>query len=165
MFIHEMTEIECREALRDADVARLACSNNNQPYIVPISFVLDREYIYSFATDGQKIEWMRANPSVCIEVDRRDAYDRWHSVIVFGHYEELPDLLEFEAARSHAYSLLSESVTWWEPAAVGVSHRDSAHSMVPIVYRIRIEHMTGHRASPDTIQLEKPHPHHWWSRP
>jgi len=164
MFIHEMTRAECRQALRDSVVARLACSKNNQPYVVPISFVLDRGYIYSFATVGQKIEWMRANPNVCVEIDKRDAYDRWHSVIVFGRYEELLDSKKYEAARMHAYSLLGRRVTWWEPAAVAVTNRDKPHSLVPIFFRIRIERMTGHRASSETIPIEKPEPHHWWSR-
>ena len=40
MFIHEMTEFECRKALQQATVGRLACSRDNQPYVVPIYFVL-----------------------------------------------------------------------------------------------------------------------------
>ena len=29
----------------------------------------DNDYLYSFSTVGQKIEWMRANPNVCVETD------------------------------------------------------------------------------------------------
>lgn len=79
MFIHEMTEFECRKALEQATVGRLACARDNQPYVIPIYFVFHRDHIYAFSTLGQKVEWMRTNPRVCLEVDERTAHDRWQS--------------------------------------------------------------------------------------
>ena len=64
MVIHEMTEQECRAMLAGINVARLACARDNQPYIVPIRVDLDGEFLYGYATLGQKIEWMRENPLV-----------------------------------------------------------------------------------------------------
>jgi uncharacterized protein len=153
VFIHEMTEAECRQALEQATVGRLACARDNQPYVVPIYFALHREHIYTFTTLGQKVEWMRTNPRVCLEVDERAEHDRWHSVVVFGQYDELPDVPEFEAARVKALELLEKHVMWWEPAYVGAGHRDLPHTETPIFYRIKIDRMTGHRATPD---LAKP---------
>ena len=149
MFIHEMTEFECRQALEQAAIGRLACARDNQPYVVPIYFALHGDHLYAFTTLGQKIEWMRANPRVCLEVDERIGHDRWQSVVVFGSYEELPDLPKYEAARVTALELLQKHAMWWEPAGVGATHRDAPHSEIPITYRIRIDRMTGHRATPN----------------
>lgn len=149
MFIHEMTEFECRKALQQATVGRLACSRDNQPYVVPIYFVFHRDHLYAFTTLGQKVEWMRTNPRVCLEVDERTAHDQWQSIVVFGQYEELPDLPEYEAARVKAHELLEKHAMWWEPAYVGATHRDLPHSDTPILYRIRIDRLTGRRATPD----------------
>ena len=149
VFIHEMTDFECCQALQQATVGRLACARDNQPYVVPIYFVFHRDHIYAFTTLGQKVEWMRTNPRVCFEVDERTAHDQWQSVVVFGQYEELLDLPEYEAARVKAYELLEKHVMWWEPACVGAKHRDLPHSDTPILYRIKIDRMTGHRATPD----------------
>jgi nitroimidazol reductase NimA-like FMN-containing flavoprotein (pyridoxamine 5'-phosphate oxidase superfamily) len=149
MFIHEMTELECRQALEKADFGRLACARDNQPYVVPIYFAFDDDYIYGFTTLGQKIEWMRLNPHVCLEIDERVSHNKWISVIVFGHYEELPDEPEYKAARLEAHQLLQRRAMWWEPAYVGAAHRDEPHSFTPIFYRICIKTMTGHRATPD----------------
>lgn len=149
MFIHEMPELECRQALSEARFGRLACARDNQPYVVPIYFALDREDIYAFTTLGQKIEWMRTNPLVCLEVDEWIAHDQWKSVIVFGQYEELPDLPQYEAARVKALELLQKHAMWWEPAYIGNTHREMHHSDIPIFYRIGIRRMTGHRATPD----------------
>lgn len=157
MFIHEMNESECREALQRATVGRLACARDNQPYVVPVYFAFDGEDIYAFTTVGQKVEWMRTNPRVCLEVDERKAHDRWESVIVFGHYEELPELPEYETARVHAHQLLQTHALWWEPAYVGAAHRDKPHTDTPIFYRITIGRMTGHRATPDSGELTVSH--------
>jgi uncharacterized protein len=149
MFIHEMSEFECRKALEQASLARLACARENQPYVVPTYFAFDGRHIYGFTTLGQKIEWMRNNPQVCLEIDERESHERWMSVIVFGRYEELPDRPEFAGARAAAYELLQRRAIWWEPAYVGAAHRDLAHSFTPIFYRVHIKGLTGHRATPD----------------
>jgi len=169
VFIHEMTEFECREALERATVGRLACARDNQPYVVPIYFVFHRDHIYAFTSLGQKVEWMRTNPRVCLEVDERTSQDSWQRLVIFGEYEELPDLPQFEAARVKAYELLQKHVMWWEPANVGATHRDTPHSETPICYRIKILRMTGHRATPDETELgatnveESSIRHCWWS--
>ena len=56
MVIQEMTDGECRAMLARRHVARLACARNNQPYIVPVHVDLDGEFLYGFATLGQKID-------------------------------------------------------------------------------------------------------------
>jgi nitroimidazol reductase NimA-like FMN-containing flavoprotein (pyridoxamine 5'-phosphate oxidase superfamily) len=152
MFIHEMGEFECRQALQQATVGRLACARDNQPYVVPIYFAFDGHYVYAFTTLGQKTEWMRTNPRVCLEIDERISHNQWLSIIVFGRYEELPDLPKYEAARVKAHELLQQHVMWWEPAYVGAAHRDIQHSDTPIFYRIKIDRMTGHRATPDLAE-------------
>ena len=149
MFIHEMNEFECQKVLEQANVGRLGCARDNQPYVVPVYFSFDGRHIYGFTTLGQKTEWMRTNSKVCLEVDERKSHDRWTSVIVFGRYEELPDKPEFEAARLAAYEVLQKRAMWWEPAYVAAKHCDCPHSLTPIFYRINIERITGRRATPE----------------
>ena len=128
------------------NVARLACARNNQPYIVPLHVDLEGDYLYGFATPGQKIEWMRENPLVCLEVEELDTDRRWASVVVCGHYEELPNTAEYAGPRGLAERLFQSHPMWWEPAAVPLA----AHEHRPrIVFRIRIGRMTGRRADSD----------------
>ena len=92
MVIREMSEGECRKVLARARLARLACARENQPYVVPVYLAYEvTGCLYGFTTPGQKVEWMRTNPLVCVEVDEIATYDQWVSVIVFGRYEELPE--------------------------------------------------------------------------
>jgi nitroimidazol reductase NimA-like FMN-containing flavoprotein (pyridoxamine 5'-phosphate oxidase superfamily) len=162
-----MTEFECRQALERAGIGRLACAHDNQPYVVPIYFTLHHDHLYAFTTEGQKIEWMRANPRVCVEIDERIGHDRWQSVLVFGRYEELLDEPRYEAARVRALELLQKHPMWWEPAYVGPAHRETPHSEKPVCYRIQIEKITGRRATPNGEPAATPeaakHTDGWWS--
>ena len=149
MLIHEMTETECRAALERSSFGRLACVRGDQPYVVPIYFSYDGKHLYGVTTLGQKIDWMRSNPLVCLEIDEMTSHFRWMSVVVFGRYEELSDAPEHEDARAHALDVLQERDMWWQPASVATERREQRP---PLFYRIHIDRMTGHRATPDAIE-------------
>src|SRR4051812_44247769 len=77
MVIREMSRERCLQVLAAATLARLACAHENQPYVVPVYIAYDKasECLYGFTTPGQKVEWMRTNPRVCVEVDEIAAHD------------------------------------------------------------------------------------------
>lgn len=158
MVIHEMTLEECRDVLSQAKVARLTCTMDDQPYAVPVYLAYDGSYLFGFSTMGLKIDCMRTNPLVCVEIDDIQSQNHWMSLVVFGRYEELPDTPEYEAARAHAHELLQKRAMWWEPAVVSIEHREFAKSFSPIFYRIHIDRMTGHRASPDRAKDDSASP-------
>jgi nitroimidazol reductase NimA-like FMN-containing flavoprotein (pyridoxamine 5'-phosphate oxidase superfamily) len=149
MVVHEMTVQECREMLARTNIARLACVRNNQPYVVPIHVDLDQEFLYSFATQGLKIDWMRQNPLVCLEIDELSPQTHWASVVVFGRYEELPPLPEYEDLRRVAEQLFQRHPMWWQPTSVPLAGHAQRMS---IVFRIRIDRMTGRRGSDDGLK-------------
>ena len=149
MLIQRMSETQCRRVLEKATLGRLACARENQPYVVPTYFAFDGTSVYGFSTLGQKISWMRANPRVCLEIDEHISHDQWLSVIVTGHYEELPDMPAYTAARHHAHKMLQQRPMWWEPGATPAAHRNNVDPFLPIYYRIRIDEITGLCATPD----------------
>jgi uncharacterized protein len=155
MFIEELKTEECFKILMEKRVGRLACARENQPYIVPFHFAFDGgEYFYAFSTFGQKIEWMRANSLVCVEVDDISNQTEWTSLIIFGNYEELPDTPEYTNERIHAYELLSRRAMWWQPAFVAGAHRKSVKDDKPIYFRVFIDKITGHRAVSDETSIK-----------
>ena len=165
MLIHEMAERECRALLARTSVARLACARNNQPYIVPIRVDLDGEFLYGYATLGQKIEWMRQNPLVCLESDELVSHGQWASVVVFGQYEELPNTPEYAGTRAVAERLFQRHPLWWEPASVPLAAHEQRSR---IVFRIRIGRLTGRRAgsppanaAPGPRNASGARPRHW----
>jgi len=148
MLIQEMTEAECHSILTRTRLGRLACAHENQPYIVPIYFAYDQPYLYAFTTPGQKIEWMRYNHLVCLEVDEVEDSDQWTSVIIFGHYEELQDLPPWKDPSLHALELLNKNAGWWKAGCESSRLRDPLGPLTPVFYRIRIDRITGRRGTP-----------------
>jgi uncharacterized protein len=144
MLIEEMTAQECRAILADATVAYLGCALNNQPYIVQIHVDLEDGYLYSYSTLGQKIEWMRQNPLVCLHLDQVLGPELRTSVVVNGRYEELPHTPDFEESRRVALRLFQRHAMWWEPASVPVKGHAQRQ---PIVFRFSIVSMTGRRVA------------------
>jgi len=146
MLIHELAPADCASVLSRSNVGRLACCRMNQPYVVPVSIAYDPTQVclFSFSTIGKKVDWMRANPSVCVEVEDLEDRFNWTTIIVFGRYSELTDAPEHQDLRQRALHLFSERTQWWLPGAASL--RDSEHASV-VVYRINIDHMTGRRTS------------------
>ena len=175
MVIHEMTRAECLAVISGGRLARLGCARDNQPYVVPIYYAYERTpdggpVLYAFTTAGRKVEWMRANPRVCVEWDAVARYDRWTSVVAYGEYEELPprggrpegrppERATVESGPGEedgewvkATELLREHATWWQPAGAAYAarnHRGPDEPFRAIYYRLRIDRVTGHRAVPD----------------
>ena len=151
MHIEEMTIGDCRAMLAGTHVARLACALNNQPYVVPIHVVFDGVFLYGYSALGQKIEWMRQNPLICLEIEAVVSNRQWESVVVFGSYEELLDTPEYENSRRQAERLFQTRPIWWEPGSVPLTGRQQRP---PIVFRIQLHRLTGRRAVPDAEETE-----------
>lgn len=147
MIIKEMSQEECTAVLTAARGGHLACAKDNRPYIVPITIAFAEHSIYSFSLPGQKIEWMRANPQVCVQVDDFGKGGAWKSVVVQGSYVELPDRIGSKLEREHAWSLLSTHANWWEPG--GLKPLTAAIPPEHLFYKIAIETMTGRQAVPE----------------
>ena len=150
MTIREQTKAESLGFLARVRLGRLACSQANQPYVVPFYFVCHDGYLYSFSTLGQKIEWMRANPLVCVLADEVAGPLDWTSVVVSGRYEELLDTPELSGALQFAHRLLSQNAIWWEPGYTRTILHDIERPLAPLFFRIHIDQMTGHRAVAET---------------
>src|ERR1700733_14350148 len=114
MWIQEITRELSISFLQGLHLGRIACAEGSQPYVTPFCFAYHGNFLYSFGTFGKKIAWMRANPLVCVEADTIISRAEWHSVVVFGRYEELPNTAAFHDSRVIAHDVLAETANWWE---------------------------------------------------
>ena len=153
MRITEMNGLECRELLARQAMGRLACARENQPYIVPIYFAAEADCLYGFATFGQKIEWMRSNPLVCVQADEIRGPSEWKSVVVLGRYEELSDEASHQQARKRAIGLLARRDAWWQGAYAADQLRKNTGDPFPVVFCVHVTDITGHRSDPDAEQM------------
>jgi uncharacterized protein len=149
MTIADIAEDQCRAVLARGSIGRLGCCFNSQPYVVPVYFAFADDSIYVFSTFGQKIEWMRSNPAVCLQVDEITSKSEWVSVIVDGKYDELRDP-QRSAERAHAREVLEKRHRWWLNAVAERRARVNDLLIEPLFFRIHIDSITGLKATEET---------------
>jgi nitroimidazol reductase NimA-like FMN-containing flavoprotein (pyridoxamine 5'-phosphate oxidase superfamily) len=146
MQIRTLSTLECTSLLTTTRLARIACTKDGRPYVVPIHFAYADNHLYAFSMPGKKIDWMRANPLVSVVVEEPGQAREWKSVVVDGRFEELPDRIGHKVERDHAWALLSKYANWWEPGALKpVTPPVSDHSD-HLFYRIIIDSVSGREA-------------------
>jgi len=147
MHIRTPSALECTKILTANRVGRLACAKDGQPYIVPFYYAHADNHLYVFSMPGKKIDWMRTNPLVSVQVDERGTGRGWKSVVVNGHYEELPDRIGHKVQRDHAWSVLSNKhADWWEPGALKPATSSDAEHLPHVFFRIFIAEVSGREA-------------------
>ena len=147
MIINKLTPEECTSLLEKATLARLACALDNQPYVIPIYVAYDDGNLYALATLGQKVEWMRANPKVCLQVDEIQNHEQWVSVVVNGQYLELREP-QYSEEHAHAKKLLEKRHRWYQAAMAERQMTAGDHLIAPLFFRVQIDSVTGLQATP-----------------
>jgi len=152
LIIYELSSEECHQFLINTGFGRLGCCRDKQPYVVPIYFASDKKHLYGFTSPGKKVSWMRFNPLVSVESDEVIDSSNWKSVIVSGRFQELKVEGSLANVREYALELLQRRVMWWQPASASSQRRNSGSKFSPILYRIRIDEITGQGCRPDSLE-------------
>jgi uncharacterized protein len=132
-----LSEEEARKLFHSARVVRLGCVVNNAPYVVPINCIIEENAIYSHSLPGLKISALRANPNACVQADEIEDDLCWRSAIAFGTFEELKKTDE----RDRILGKLLRHFPMLTPVESAIAIDGSSPQI--IVYRIRIERLTG----------------------
>lgn len=128
------------EILSSNFIGRLAFIDGSAPYVVPMTYYYDTDSksIISYSSLGHKINAMRKNNEVCLQVDEIDALNNWRSVIVHGTFEELHQidakyyLQQFSKGVKDLISRKQDNA----PSYLGDFSSRVSMERVPIVYRI-----------------------------
>ncbi len=142
-----LSEDQINQVLISEAVGRIGCYSEGQIYVVPISYVYDGKCIYGHSTEGLKLRMMRANPTVCFEVDHINTMANWQSVIAWGTFEELTG-----DAAQQGMQLLLDRFQSLAKSEVGPapsfpqgtsSHRIDIAGRAAVIYCIRLTKKTG----------------------
>ena len=138
------TEIE--NLLHSEVVARIGCHADGRTYVVPVTYAYDGTGLLIQSGDGLKLQMMRKNPWVSVEVDDIADLANWRSVIAWGRFEELfgdEATLAFARLRARFEALVVSETT---PAAATLKTGEApvrsgdGHASI---YRIRLVEKTG----------------------
>jgi nitroimidazol reductase NimA-like FMN-containing flavoprotein (pyridoxamine 5'-phosphate oxidase superfamily) len=136
---------EMEALLGRALVGRIATCRDAEPYVVPLCFVYEAGKIYFHAAwMGKKMDYLKANPRVCFEVDEwlgliQSQHGcavsvQYRSVVAYGRYAEVAD----EAERLRVLELLSHKYAGRPNMPMEQSSVDAT-----LIGQIAIESMTG----------------------
>jgi len=103
--VEQIAENDALEFLRKSKVAHIGVIVDGDPYVTPMSFVVDGNRILFRTKPGKRFEAIETNPTVCIEAsDFDEATGDWTSVVVTGKAAERSD----DETTSRAVELLLE---------------------------------------------------------
>jgi nitroimidazol reductase NimA-like FMN-containing flavoprotein (pyridoxamine 5'-phosphate oxidase superfamily) len=141
--------VEVERLLTGAEVGRLATCVDDEPYVVPLSFVYrDGRIIVHGAAGGRKMENISRNPRVCFEVDEAELMPsddpckynyRYRSVVASGRAR----VLEEPGARLEALRLLVEK---YAPGKGGMLTTERLRGSRLAVVEIEVDEMAGKRS-------------------
>ena len=135
MSIGKLGNTDALAILREGTLGRLGCIAAGWPYVVPVNYYFDGENIYIHTLPGKKLDALRANPRVCLQVDEiKDPYN-WRSVIAYGTFEEVSNEETRENVLTKLYSRL--------PHMTPVESRLVKGMTGTIVFRVKVEEVTG----------------------
>jgi nitroimidazol reductase NimA-like FMN-containing flavoprotein (pyridoxamine 5'-phosphate oxidase superfamily) len=137
--INNLSREESFALLRASSLARLACIADGEPYVVPVNYACDDVSIIVHSLPGKKIDAMRSNPRVCVQVDEIKDQFNWTSVLAFGAYKEVTG----EAASERAMNLLLAAFPNLTPVESIIARDVGAPA--PVVFRVLIDRVTGIR--------------------
>lgn len=157
----EIVDSECVwEIIRRAEVCRVAFCGGDWPYIVPMSFgILNETLYFHCASDGVKLDLLKANPNVCFEVetgvqvvpgDQACGWSvRYQSVIGFGRASLVEDVDE---KRAGLKALLAryEVLAQYKTDGVLAQYKTDGETEIPqnilsetTIFRVDIHSLTG----------------------
>ncbi len=135
MTIGRLKDTDSQAILREGTLGRLGCIAAGWPYVTPVNYYFDGEDIFIHSAPGKKIDALRANPRICLQVDEiTDSYN-WRSVIVYGAFEEIFGEEKRENILNKLYSRL--------PHLTPVESKLIEGLKETVVFRIKVDEITG----------------------
>jgi nitroimidazol reductase NimA-like FMN-containing flavoprotein (pyridoxamine 5'-phosphate oxidase superfamily) len=143
--VREMDNNEINDVLAHVGYGHLACSLNDEPYLVPIHYAYSPPKFYVYTTEGKKSEIIGENPNVCLQVEDVKDNKHWRSVIITGRAERLVD----EETREAALKVIV-SVNPTLTPAVSIHWMDNwVRENIEVIFSITPREITGRTAVVD----------------
>ncbi len=136
--IKNLDEKAARKLLKEQRIGHLGCVlESGEPYVVPVNYLFKEGNIYVHCLPGQKLDALRANGKVCLQVEKIGDSCQWQSAIAFGEFQEIKRtnekieiLKEFSARFEHLTPVEAMMEEKWNVGGL-------------VVFRINIKRISG----------------------
>ncbi len=131
-----LNESEAWAVINAGRMGHLGCIDHDEPYVVPINYLVEDGRIYSHSLPGRKISALRTHARACLQVDQIQSDFHWQSAIAFGSYEEVND----DQKRTVVLQQLLDRFPALTPVE---SHLAREGKWEVVVFCLRIDRITG----------------------
>ena len=135
------------EILSNNYLGHLGYISGKSPFVTPITYFHDAEEksILSYSANGHKIDAMRQNKFVSLQVEQVQSIQDWSSVQVHGTFEELIGSTAKLNLHKFAQGVQDtiERIKGKKPNFISDFSSRLQEREMPIVYRIHIETISG----------------------
>ena len=141
-----LTTDQINNVVSSQSVCRIACTDGKSPYISPVVYAFDGQHLIFQSRPGKKINYLRKNPAVCIEIDIINNLNNWKSVLVYGTFEELKNKEADEARKflfNKTHTLMTVSAVHPFEHSNTLPTLEDSNRIKKIMCRINIKEMTG----------------------
>ncbi len=145
--IGNLTKPQIENILQSQSLCHISCTDGRMPYVVPVTFAYDGNYIYFQSREGKKMNIIRKNPNVCIQVEVMTSMSNWQSVVAIGKAEELKEKPAKEARKKLFNKVLtlltSATVHKFEHNSTIENTLDDSNRIKSVMIRVKIKELTG----------------------
>lgn len=142
--VEEMHVTQVNALIEKVGYGHLGCTRDARPYVVPINYAYENPHILIFTTEGQKTDYIAANPEVCLQIEEVKDPTDWQSVVIQGRADRLTDTVEME----HAMQAITERNPTLTPALNKMWIDPWGRANVIALYRITPYSMRGRKTVP-----------------
>ena len=149
----DLNKEACFELLESNYIGHLAYVYKNEPYVIPITYYFDKEFIrvICYTGEGHKTRALRSNSAVALEVAEIESLDRYKSILVHGIFKELSgvdarsELHKFYLGVKKLISEKDQKEVHFIPEFSTKTHPEA----LPFVYKIKIQYISGKQTRPN----------------
>ena len=144
-----LSKSESITLLKDNYIGHLSYIAQGHPFTLPITYFYDlgSNAIISYSAEGHKIDAMRKNGAVSLEVEEIVSNNNWHSILAHGTFEELKgtDAKYYLHQFTEGVKSIIKEKEHTLPEFISEFSSKSSSKKIPVVYRFKILEITGRR--------------------
>ena len=96
----ELDKLQVNNVLISQVMGRLACTDGIHPYIVPVTYAYDGEYIYGQTNKGKKLDMLRRTPMYALKYWY---YPTWPTGVPYSYSANLKNLKKMPLKKRGIY--------------------------------------------------------------
>lgn len=141
----ELNESEIRDFIKSNSIGRLGYTDGINVFVIPMNYRYNSDSVTCYSLEGNKIDIMRKNRSVCFQIDNIEDTNHWKCVIINGLFEEITNENELAILKPlyTEYALRKRASLHSDSKFAEHNYRSETSTTKQVFYKINYEIVSG----------------------